>query len=216
MFLSLARRTKGCQNQDVAWVLGCISGPGPFFWGGGGACCQEQKWQPCGWNICVHVCVRVHAFAYVWDRLYLAMLRGSKDTKNRNNSKWQRGGRAKLEGLVIIKWRTPPYTHTYTHSRVSSLVQRLPQTYILCSSVFVAHENLWLPCVFVCVCVCVAYRADIFVLNSMLLSPAHELWKCLEVTKHGLQPRDTFIELCDVMCVCVYMCVCICVCVLIR
>lgn len=66
-------------------------------------------------------------------------------------------------------------------------------------------------CMCVFLCVCVAYRADIFVLRSIVLSPAHELWKCLEVTKHGLQPRDTFIELWDVMGVCVSVCACVCV-----
>lgn len=69
-------------------------------------------------------------------------------------------------------------------------------------------------------CVRVAYRADIFVLSSIVLSPAHELWKCLEVTKHSLQPRDSFTELRDVMdvckSVCVYVCIFIILCVLIH
>lgn len=49
----------------------------------------------------------------------------------------------------------------------------------------------------------------------MLLSPAHELWKCLEVTKHSSQPGH-FIKLRDVMCVrwgwCVRVCAPVCVC----
>lgn len=72
-----------------------------------------------------------------------------KHTKHRNNSKWQRWGRAKSEGLVSFQWGSV----THTHNWISSPLQRLPPTYILCSSVFVAHENLWLP---LCVCVCVS------------------------------------------------------------
>lgn len=48
-------------------------------------------------------------------------------------------------------------------------------------------------------CVPVAYRADIFVLSSIVLSLAHELWRRLEVTKYSLKGRDTFIELWDMM-----------------
>lgn len=71
-------------------------------------------------------------------------------------------------------------------------------------SLFVAHENLK-------PALCAAYRADIFVLSSIVLSPAHELWKCLEVTKHSLQPRDSFTELRDVMDVCKSVCVYVCI-----
>lgn len=40
----------------------CISVPGPSSWEGACrwvTCCQEQKWQPCGWNMsmCVYVSV---------------------------------------------------------------------------------------------------------------------------------------------------------------
>lgn len=70
-------------------------------------------------------------------------------------------------------------------------------------SLSVAHENLK-------PALCAAYRADIFVLSSIVLSPAHELWKCLEVTKHSLQPRDSFTELRDVMDVCKSVCVYVC------
>lgn len=66
------------------------------------------------------------------------------------------------------------------------------------------HDHLWRA-------LCAAYRADIFVLSSIVLSPAHELWKCLEVTKHSLQPRDSFTELRDVMDVCKSVCVYVCI-----
>lgn len=91
----------------------------------------------------VYVCVKQTVFSHAEGQ--------DKDTKNRGNSKWQRGGRAKMEGLVIIKWWNA--THTHAQSKVSSSLQRLPEplTYILYSSVFVAHEKSMTT--FVCVCV---------------------------------------------------------------
>lgn len=61
-------------------------------------------------------------------------------------------------------------------------------------------------------CVSLAYGSDIFVLGSIALSPGHELWKCLEVTKYSLKARDTFIELWVVTDVCHFVCVSVIVC----
>lgn len=53
--------------------------------------------------VCVCICARQTVFSHAKGQ--------DKDTKNRSNSKWQRGGRAKMEGLVIIKWRSVTHTH---------------------------------------------------------------------------------------------------------
>lgn len=174
------------------WVL--WSNP-PFGGGaGGGHFARRRSDNPVA-EIFLCVCVHVHGCVCVRQTGFSHAKGQDKDTKNRDNSKWQSGGRAKFEGLVIIKWRNATHTYTEQSFIISPKVARAANIHSLFLSICCSWKIYDYLCV--CVCVCIAYRADIFVLNSMLLSPAHELWKCLEVTKHGLQPGDNWIVGCD-------------------